>query len=86
MADKCAAGFPISSSPCIECGATEDDMCGAEHDKEYKPGRYAARLRAKLEQIRTVCTDNSGKDCRHEMALKFVQQIADDALSVIVGH
>lgn len=24
----CAGGFPITSAPCEECGATDDDLCG----------------------------------------------------------
>jgi len=33
-----------------------------------------------LQQIMAVCTDNAGPNCRHDMALDFVRQIAGKAL------
>lgn len=33
-----------------------------------------------LHQIAVVCDDNSGPDCRHGMALKFIRQIVARAL------
>lgn len=38
------------------------------------------RLCAALEQIRTVCIDNGGPNVKHDMALKFVCQVAANAL------
>ena len=38
-----------------------------------------ARLRATLEQIAIVCTDNMDANCNHRMALDFVRQSANDA-------
>lgn len=35
------------------------------------------RLRAKIEQIVVVCTDNMDRSCEHRMALDFVRQIAN---------
>ena len=39
--------------------------------------RENERLRAKLEQIAVMCTDNMGPRCNHRMALDFVRQIAN---------
>lgn len=36
------------------------------------------RLRARLEQIAIVCTDNMDRDCNHRMALDFARQIANE--------
>jgi hypothetical protein len=38
------------------------------------------RLRAALEQIKTVCDDNAGAEVRHDLALKFVREIAATAI------
>jgi uncharacterized protein YlxP (DUF503 family) len=32
---------------------------------------------AKLTQIATVCRDNAAPSCKHDMALKFIKQIAE---------
>jgi hypothetical protein len=36
----------------------------------------AVRFEAALYQIHTVCADNAGPTCKHDMALNFVAQIA----------
>lgn len=50
------------------------DECAKQAGKAMK--RYQA-----LEQIAVVCTDNMDRDCNHRMALDFVRQIANDAMS-----
>lgn len=68
-------------------------LCGLTHGAN-KPqpsdGDWAAnaevvdnpeqRLRAALEQIAVVCTDNMDRDCAHRMALDFVRQVANGEL------
>ena len=41
----------------------------------------AERMRAALEQIAVVCTDNMDRNCNHRMALDFVRQVANDILN-----
>jgi hypothetical protein len=43
------------------------------------------RLRAALEQIAVVCTDNMDRDCDHRMALDFVRQVANDGLGSVTS-
>lgn len=39
------------------------------------------RLREVFNQIKTVCIDNEADTARHDLALKFVEKLADKALS-----
>ncbi len=39
------------------------------------------RLREVFNQIKTVCIDNEAHTARHDLALKFVEKLADKALS-----
>lgn len=39
-----------------------------------------ARARAALVNIASVCRENAGANCRHDLALKFVGQVAADAM------
>ncbi len=40
------------------------------------------RLRAALEKIAVVCTNNMDRSCDHRMALDFVRQVANDATAM----
>ena len=63
---QCACGRPLE---CPECMSLRAEPQGA------------SQLRSALEQIAIVCTDNMGRSCDHRMALDFVRQVANDALS-----
>lgn len=53
------------------------------HDRERieRATSEAAHYRAALDQIRVVCIDNEGPTVRHDLALKFVRDIASSALT-----
>ena len=58
-------------------GPACDDCSGSADTVELWNKRPATeRLQRLFDQIMTVADDNSGPDCRHDLALKFVRQIA----------
>lgn len=90
MIDAAMTMFPRQSGPCVICGDTDYNLsCGGpticpkcdcgqfDAATVEKQAKMIATLRAKLEQIAIVCTDNMSPDCNHRMAMDFVRNIAN---------
>lgn len=65
----------------IDTHATMVALCQHLTAKHIKLEEQLASARKALEQVAIVCTDNMDRSCDHRMALDFVRQVVNTALS-----
>lgn len=57
------------------------EINGVEYYVNEEVNAEIERLREVFNQVKTVCIDNEAHTARHDLALKFVEKLADKALA-----